>query len=85
MAIQVIVHVTNEEAFVAEMEEMPPPGASYIVITNPRSRENKHLQWAINGAVRFIFPLARISFIEVMMSEQDREGIEPFFRDRGRS
>jgi hypothetical protein len=84
MAMQVIVHIINEEAFVAELEEMPPQGASYIVIANPRTRENKSLQWAINGAVRFIFPLARISFIEVMMSEQDREGIEPFYRDRGR-
>lgn len=85
MAMQVIVHVVNEEAFVAEMEDMPPQGASYIVIANPRTRENKNLQWALNGAVRFIFPLARISFIEIMMSEADREGIEPFFRDRGRS
>lgn len=84
MAMQVIIHVTNEEAFVAEMEEMPPQGASYIVIANPRTRENKNLQWAINGAVRFIFPLARIAFIEVMMSDQDREGIEPFYRDRSR-
>lgn len=84
MAMQVIVHVLNEEAFVAEMEDMPAANASYIVIANPRTRENKHLQWAINGAVRFIFPMARISFIEVMMSEQDREGIEPFYRDRGR-
>lgn len=84
MAIQVIVHVINEEAFVAEMEEMPAQGSSYIVISNPRSRENKSLQWAINGAVRFIFPLMRIAFIEVMMSDQDREGIEPFYRDRGR-
>lgn len=84
MAMQVIVHVLNEEAFVAEMEDMPAANASYIIIANPRTRENKHLQWAINGAVRFIFPMARISFIEVMMSEQDREGIEPFYRDRGR-
>lgn len=84
MAIQVVVHVVNEEPFVAEMEDMPPQGASYIVVANPRSRENKHLQWAQPGAMRFIFPLVRISFIEVMMSDQDREGIEPFYRDRAR-
>jgi hypothetical protein len=84
MAIQVIVHVVNEEAFVAEMEDMPPAGASFIVISNPRSRENKSLQWALSGAIRFIFPMVRIAFIELMMSEQDREGIEPFYRDRGR-
>ena len=84
MAIQVIVHVVNEEAFIAEMEDMPPTGASFIVISNPRSRENKSLQWAMSGAIRFIFPLDRIAFIELMMSEQDREGIEPLYRDRGR-
>lgn len=84
MAIQVIVHVINEEAFIAEMEDMPPTGASFIVVANPRSRENKSLQWAMSGAVRFVFPMNRIAFIELMMSEQDREGIEPFYRDRSR-
>jgi hypothetical protein len=84
MAIQVVVHVINEEAFVAEMEDMPPTGATYIVVSNPRSRENKSLQWAMSGAVRFIFPISRVAFIELMMSEADREGIEPFYRDRGR-
>jgi hypothetical protein len=43
------------------------------------------MQWSQNGAVRFIFPMSRIAFIEVMMSEQDREGIEPFYRERGHS
>ncbi|HEX8981481.1 MAG TPA: hypothetical protein VF792_01820 [Ktedonobacterales bacterium] len=84
MAMQVIVHVINEEAFVAEMEELPAAGLNYVVLTNPRTRENKHLQWAQSGAVRYLFPMTRIAFIEVMMSEQDREGIEPFYRERSR-
>lgn len=83
MSIQIVVHVTNEEAFVADVEDLPPQGATYITLMNPRTRDNKHLQWAMGGALRYIFPFSRISFIEIMMSEQDREGIEPFFRDRG--
>lgn len=82
MAIQVVVHLVNDEPFTAELEELPPPGATYIMLTNPRSREGKHVQWVTAGAYRFMYPLSRISFIEIMMSAQDRD-IEPFYRDRG--
>jgi hypothetical protein len=83
MAIQVIVHLNNEEPFAADMEELPPPGATYVILTNPRTREGKHVQWVTAGAFRFMYPLGRISFIEIMMSAQDKD-IEPFYRDRGR-
>lgn len=83
MAIQVIVHLNNEEPFAADMEELPPPGATYVILTNPRTREGKHVQWVTAGAFRFMYPLSRISFIEIMMSAQDKD-IEPFYRDRGR-
>lgn len=83
MAIQVVIHLLNDEPFVAEMEELPPPGATYVMLTNPRTREGKHVQWVTNGAFRFMYPFSRISFIEIMMSAQDRD-IEPFYRDRGR-
>ncbi len=83
MAVQVVIHLLNDEPFTAEMEELPPPGATYLMLTNPRTREGKHVQWVTNGAFRFMFPLTRISFIEVMMSAQERD-TEPFYRDRGR-
>ncbi|HEX9037106.1 MAG TPA: hypothetical protein VF808_08980 [Ktedonobacterales bacterium] len=82
MAIQVVIHLTNDEPFTAEMEDLPPPGATYVMLTNPRTREGKHVQWVTAGAYRFMYPLTRISFIEIMMSAQDRD-IEPFYRDRG--
>jgi hypothetical protein len=84
MAIQVVIHLLNEEPFTADMDDVPPPGATYVMLTNPRTREGRHVQWATNGSFRFMFPLSRISFIEVMMSAQERD-IEPFYRDKGRA
>jgi hypothetical protein len=80
MAKQVVIHLNNEEPFVAEMEDMPPPGATYIVLMNPRTKEGKRVQWQTEGAFRYMFPFTRISFIEVMMSEQERD-IQPWYRD----
>lgn len=80
MAKQVVVHLNNEEPFVADMEDMPPPGATFIVLMNPRTREGKRVQWQTDGGFRYMFPFTRISFIEVMMSEQERD-VQPWYRD----
>lgn len=84
MAIQVVIHLSNDEPFTADMEDLPPPGATYVILNNPRTREGRHVQWVTAGSFRFMFPLSRISFIEIMMSAQDKD-IEPFYRDRGHS
>lgn len=83
MALQVLVHLNNEEPFAADMEDMPPPGATYVMLSNPRTKEGRHVTWVSPGAFRFMFPLSRISFIEIMMSAQEKD-IEPFYREKGR-
>ncbi len=81
MAITVIVHVMNAEAFVGEIEEIPQPTANFITCTNPRGRDGKPLKYIEAEATRVIFPWHRISFLETLPSEEDQEQIESFFRD----
>ncbi len=81
MAITVIVHVLSAEALVAEIDEIPDPRSSFLVCTNPRSRDGKPINYIEREATRVIFPWHRISFVETMPSEEDQVEIETFFRD----
>lgn len=80
MAITVIVHFTNEDPIVAEMEELPGPSATLITVANPRRRDGKALHYITAGSVSYIFGMHRISFIEVMAEHEQGEVVE-FFRE----
>jgi hypothetical protein len=80
MAIEVIIHLHNEDPIVAELDEMPQPTDQSIVLTNPRRRDGRSVHYITEGATAFIFPWTRISFIEVMAAEEEAEVVE-FFRE----
>lgn len=77
----VIVHITSADPFVAEIEEMPEPGDNFLKCSNPRSRDGKSLHYVDEDAASLIFPWHRISFVEIMPSEAEREEVEAFFRE----
>lgn len=80
MAVEVIIHLHNEDPILAEMEALPGPTDQSIVITNPRRRDGRSLHYITEGATVFVFPWTRINFIEVMEVEEAKEVIE-FFRE----
>ena len=81
MAFTVIIHLTGSDPFLAEMDELPDPKASFIVCTNPRGRDGKNLIFIEPECTRFIFPWHRISFVETYPTEEDRAKVETFFRE----
>ncbi len=85
MPIRVIVHIHNEDPFLAEVEDLPDPQDNFVRIRNPRKRDGKALSFITNGATSFLYPWSRISFIEVMDETQSSsESIVGFFREEGR-
>ncbi len=78
----VIVHVTNEDPFVADLQEIPTPSDTNVTFYNPRMRDGKPLRYITHGMSSIIFPWHRISFIEVMSSEEERREVVEFFRER---
>jgi hypothetical protein len=80
MAQEVIIHLHNEDPIVAELEELPDPTHHSILVTNPRRRDGRRLHYITEGATAFIFPWTRITFIEVMESEEAERVVE-FFRE----
>ena len=80
MPITVVVHISGDDPFVAEVENLPQPTDQTVTLANPRKRDGKLVQYFDQDAVSVIVPWHRIGFIEVMPSEEERGEIDLFFR-----
>lgn len=81
MPYTVIIHVPNEEAFLAEMESLPGPQDSSVVFTSPRRRDGKPISQFDQEADLFIYPWWRINYLEVLAARGSRDELIEFFRD----
>ncbi len=81
MAHTVVVHVANEEAFLAEMDVLPQPQDSFIYFANPRRRDGKPISQFDQEANLFMYPWWRVNYIEVLADRASREELVEFFRD----
>ena len=73
MAYGVILHVSGEVPIFGEMEELPPPDATIITVSNPRSREGKDLHYIQAEVEQVIWPISKLNFIEIMPNEDDEQ------------
>ncbi|MRS04041.1 hypothetical protein EG832_12600 [bacterium] len=77
---QIIVHMLNEDPVVCEVDELPKKNDTILLVHNPRRRDGKDLNYLEVNVNTVIYPLARISFIEVMPGSED-EKIVSFVRE----
>ncbi len=80
MAHTIVVHISNEDPVVGEVDELPAVTDTLLVIHNPRRRDGKDIHYLSNDVVTVIWPVNQISFIEVMPSEAE-ERIIGFVRE----
>jgi hypothetical protein len=81
MPYEVLVHLMNEDPILAEVEELPAAGDNCLYLTNARRRDGKPVHYLDRQAIQFIFPWTRITFIEVMPSEEQEDDLVEFFRE----
>ena len=80
MAYSVILHVSGEASILGEIEELPKPTDTIITITNPRLRDGKDIHYLEQNVVKVIWPLAKVTLIEVLQSEEE-ENLIGFVRE----
>jgi hypothetical protein len=80
MSTTVIVHIRNAEPILAEIEELPQASDTLIQLSNPRQRDGKDLMFLERNVVNVIWPLAEISFIEILPGET-AEDVVSFIRE----
>lgn len=80
MPITVILHLTGAEPILAELEELPNPSDQLIRVANPRRVDGKDLHYLSERVMTVYWPIDKISFIEVLSSEEE-EAIIGFVRE----
>ena len=73
MAYSVILHIAGEPSILGEIEELPKPTDTLITVSNPRLRDGKDIHYLEHNVVKVIWPVDKISLIEVLESEEEEQ------------
>lgn len=69
MAITAVVHIIGEDAFAADLDQMPDPSTSFVAMRNLRRKDGKQLNYLTDGAQSVLYSWSRITFIEIMNAD----------------
>jgi hypothetical protein len=76
----ILLHISGEEPIAGEVEELPKASDTVITVINPRRRDGKDIHYIDSRAIKVIWPLERISFVEILSGEE-AEQIVSFVRE----
>ena len=71
MAHQIILHIAGETAIAGEIDELPKPTDTIIVVSNPRTRDGKDLHYIEANVSKVIWPISKLTLIEVLQGEEE--------------
>ena len=80
MAYSVILHIAGEPSILGELEDLPKPSDTLIIVSNPRLRDGKDIHYLEHNVVKVIWPVDKITLIEILESE-DEEHLIGFVRE----
>lgn len=69
----ILIHIANEDPVLCEVEHLPQNTDTMVWAKNPRRRDGKDLLYLLANVTHVMFPVSRITFIEVMPGEDDEE------------
>jgi hypothetical protein len=76
----VILHLSGEDPILGDIEQDPQPSDLFLKVTNLRKRDGKDVPYIAGGVQSVIFPWHRVTFLEIMPSEEERGNVIDFFR-----
>ncbi len=80
MAYTLILHLTGDVPVLCEVDELPKPTDTLLIVNNPRQRDGKDLHYLEPNVVKVYWPIEKVSLIEVLASEEE-EKIIGFVRE----
>jgi len=80
VAKTVILHLSGEDPVLADIDQDPQPGDQFIKVSNMRKRDGKPVSYLAAGVQAVIYPWHRVTFIEMMPSDEERSQVVDFFR-----
>lgn len=73
MSHLILLHIAGEEPITGEVDELPKAADTIITVLNPRRRDGKDIHYIDSRAVKVIWPLEKISFIEILSGEESEQ------------
>lgn len=73
MPISVILHISNEEPIVGDLEDMPQAGDTVLILNNPRKRDGKDIPYLAADVTTVMWPWSNVNFLEIMPAEAEEE------------
>ena len=77
MPYTVIVHIAGEDAVVGEVAELPSPRDTAVLVTKVRRRDGKPVHYLMTGVDTVIWPMERVTFIEIVPPREARPTPQP--------
>ncbi len=71
MAYSVILHIAGESPVLGEVEELPKPADTLVIVSNPRMRDGKDIHYLEHNVVKVIWPVDKLTLIEILESEEE--------------
>jgi len=69
----VLIHIANEDPILGEIDQLPGVTDTNILVKNPRRRDGKDLPNIMNNVTQVIWPMIRVSFIELVPGEGEEQ------------
>ena len=73
MPYTIILHISNSDPVVGEVEELPTTKDNLVAINNPRRLDNKDLPYLADNVMTVYWPIDRITFIEILGGKEEEE------------
>jgi hypothetical protein len=71
MAYSVILHIPGEMPIIGEVDELPKPTDTLVLVSNPRLRDGKDIHYLEHNVVKVIWPIDKVTLIEILESEEE--------------
>ncbi|MDD5371509.1 MAG: hypothetical protein PHQ40_20715 [Anaerolineaceae bacterium] len=69
----ILLHIQNDDPVLGEVDALPNPGDSLIVVKNPRRKDGKDLYYLDNNVTTVMWPVTRMNYIEVMPTAEEEQ------------
>lgn len=69
----VIVHISNEDPVMGDLDQLPELTDTLIILKNPRRKDGKDLSYLDANVNMVLWPISRINFIEVLPGTEEEE------------
>jgi hypothetical protein len=69
----IIIHLANEDAVVGEVENLPGKSDTMVYVKNPRRKDGKDLPYLEQNVTQVVWPMHKITLIEVVPGAEDEE------------